>query len=346
MIKLPNYNVVVPVTPDLNLTKRPRITVEGERNHLEYELEVTNVTEINLPWAPIAINWVEVYCNGVRLVNPRIIGISGGDLFEVFNVRNKVITFNTPITGVIKVICDTEPTHFWGSLILNANNVQGFYVYTTVHDFEILKWNITAGTVNGLTFNVFYEPGPEFQENSYVLIEDCVPSVFNGNFKVLHSTPESVTFRGTTTLEILAEDPIPITENRVWYNTDSKLYNQSKLDASTGTIIVKTYTTKSSLAAEVTLIESVPSKSYITTPGKISGFGNATVKKLQGISLYAEPIIITQPRHGYARLTTDRQSIAYVPNLNYKGFDTFSWSMINQHGQIGTPKCVQINVRD
>ena len=81
-------------------------------------------------------------------------------------------------------------------------------------------------------------------------------------------------------------------------------------------------------------------------PGTIDGFGNATVKELQGISLYTEPVIITQPQHGYARLSGDRQSIAYVPNVGYKGNDTFSWAMINQHGQISSPKCVQIKISD
>lgn len=211
-------------------------------------------------------------------------------LNEIFNIQNNVITFETPITGTLKIICDTQPTHYWNSLIINGKNVQGFYNYTNVKNFNVLDWKITAGTVNGLTFNVFYEPGPTFQSNSYVIIKDCTPTSFNGNFKVLNSTPEMVAFRGNV------------------------------------------------------LVGDVPSKAYITKPGKISGFGNLTTKQLQGISLYSEPIIITQPHHGYARLTTDRKSIAYVPNTNYSGFDTFSWTLINQHGQIGIPKCVQINV--
>ena len=339
-------NIKVVLSTNTPFNKNAFSLADGERRHLEYTTTVTNALVIDLPWMPTAPDWVEIYLDGIRVVNPRIKSITGGNLFEVFNVTNKTITFNSPLTGKLQIICDTKATHYWGSLILNARNVQGFYVYTQVHNFEILKWNVTAGTVNGLTFNVFYEPGPEFQANSYVIIENCVPTAFNGNFKVIQSTPESVTFRGETTLEVLTDDPVPLTANRVWYNTTSKLYKQSKLNKQTNAIDVITYTTKAQLAAAVTLIESPPSKSYITKPGIISGFGNATVTKLQGISLYSEPIIITHPTHGYARLTADRQSIAYVPNANFKGFDTFSWSMINQHGQIGTPKCVQINIRD
>ena len=65
----------------------------------------------------------------------------------------------------------------------------------------------------------------------------------------------------------------------------------------------------------------------------------------EGIGLYSEPVIITQPYHGYARLTADRKGIAYIPNLNYTGNDAFSWALINQHGQIGEPRCVNISVR-
>lgn len=346
MIKVPNYNVVVPTTPDLTLYKRPRVVDEGDRNHLQHDITVLDETTIQLPWKPMAPDWVEIYKDDIRIVNPRIKGITGGDLFEVFNVENDLITFNTPLSGNLKIICDTQPAHFWGSLILNAKNVQGFYIYTDVHDIELMDWNITAGTVKGLTFNVFYEPGPKFQANSYVIIKDCVPTAFNGNFKVMQSTPESVTFRGETTVEVLPDDPLPpILTERIWYNLKTKVYKHAKFD-SNNSIVVNTYSSRAALDAAVPRIDDVPTKSYITKPGTISGFGNATVKQLQGISLYSEPIIITQPRHGYARLTTDRQSIAYVPNKNYKGFDTFSWSMINQHGQIGTPKCVEINIRD
>jgi hypothetical protein len=208
-------------------------------------------------------------------------------LFEVYNVTDKLIRFNHPITGTVRVICDTQPSQHWRSLILNASNVQGYYTYKTVHNLEIRDWSVLGGQVNGLTYHVFYEPGPEFRSNSYVIVDGCLPKSFNGNYRVLNSTAGSVTFRG---------------------NAAGRFSMQRK--------------------------------------GTIRGFGNITIKELQGISLYTEPVIITQPQHGYARLTGNRQEIAYVPNVNYRGNDTFSWSMINQHGQIGAPKCVQIRVSD
>lgn len=286
MIKVPNYNVVVPVTPDLVLYTNPRTTAEGDRKHLVHEVEVTDAVLIDLPWIPIAQNWVEIYQDGIRIVNPRIESATGGDLFEIFNVRNNVVIFNKPVTGSLKIICDTTSSHYWGSLIISTDNVQGSYVYADANYVVIENWNITAGTANGTTYNVFFKPGPEYQPGSYVIIENCEPTIFNGNFQINRSTRESVSFTGK-----------------------------------------------------------VPTKDTIKIPGLISGFGNVTYKQIKGISLYSEPIIITQPVHGYARLTTDRQAIAYIPDVNYTGNDTFSWSMINQHGQIGTPKCVQIIIR-
>lgn len=287
MIKIPNYNVTVPVTPDLSLYIKPRYVYDAERQALSHSVQVTEAVTVQLPWLPTAQDWVEVYIDGVRLINPRIRSATGGSLFEVYNVSDRIITFNTPVTGSLTILCDTEPTHHWRSLLINAQNVQGFYIYKDVYNFVVTDWPVINGYYNGLTYKVFYNSGPTFQSNSYVIIKNCVPSAFNGNFRVTSSTPGSVTFRGNTA-----------------------------------------------------------GRSTMQKPGTINGFGNARLKELQGISLYSEPVIITQPQHGYARLSGDRQSIAYVPNVGYKGNDTFSWAMINQHGQIGAPKCIQIKVSD
>ena len=287
MIKVPNYNVVVPFTPDLKLYMKPRYTQDADRNELRYETTVNNAVALELPWLPTAQDWVEVYVNHIRLVNPRVRDATGGSLFEVYNVKNRIIKFNQPISGLVTVICDTQATHHWRSLIMNADNIQGFYVYKEAHDIEIANWKIWGGQVKGLTYNVYFDPGPTYRANTYVIIDGCTPTSFNGNFQVTRSSAGSVTFRGNT----------------------AGIFS-------------------------------------MTTPGTIKGFGNIKAKELDGIALYTEPVIITQPHHGYARLTANRKSIAYVPNVGYKGNDTFSWSMINQHGQIAEPKCVQIHIAD
>lgn len=62
------------------------------------------------------------------------------------------------------------------------------------------------------------------------------------------------------------------------------------------------------------------------------------------IASYCEPIVLTQPEHGFARLTDDRMSILYIPDIGYTGPDAFSYSVFTQRGQLANPKCVQIQV--
>lgn len=61
-------------------------------------------------------------------------------------------------------------------------------------------------------------------------------------------------------------------------------------------------------------------------------------------ALHCEPIVVTQPVHGYARLTSDRLSIVYVPPLGFNGGDAFSYTVITDRAQIAEPKCVFVQV--
>lgn len=62
------------------------------------------------------------------------------------------------------------------------------------------------------------------------------------------------------------------------------------------------------------------------------------------LALHCEPIILTQPVFGYARLTSDRMSIVYVPPLGFNGGDAFSYTVISDRAQIAEPKCIFIQV--
>lgn len=72
---------------------------------------------------------------------------------------------------------------------------------------------------------------------------------------------------------------------------------------------------------------------------------NTKLQLRVGDALYAEPIVLSQPAHGYAVLSNNRKSLVYVPNSGYVGFDTFSYTLMTQHGQIGMPKCVSVEIR-
>ena len=291
VIPVKNYKVVVPTIPDLKFTRTKRITVLGDRQELRYSVTASLLTEIVLPWKPTAPEWVEVYINGIRLINPRVTALSqfeystGGTLYEKFNVSRSTIKFNSPQSGVILVICDTLASHWAGSTIVDPKNHQALIETSIVSNVVILNTAIIGGYQRGRTVHISYEVGPKFELNSYAILRGNLPAAtFNGNVQVVTSTAGSIEF----------------TTNNANIST-----------------------------------------MHLT--GHIDGFASEyTWYKNTSTALYAEPVIITQPVHGYARLTADRQSIAYVPNLNYVGNDTFSWTLITQHGQVGTPKCVYI----
>lgn len=287
MLKVPNYDVVVPTVPTVRLETKKRTTTDADRNELVHEFVADSDTIVELPWNPVSTHWVEVYVDGIRLINPLTGSQKSGQIFESYNVVGRIVKFNQPLTGQIKIICDTAATHHWRSLVIGAQNVQAFYETKQLYDFRIKEWPIYGGQAVGTNYRVNYKPGPDFLTNSYVIISGCEPKKFNGNFLVKNSTEGTVFF-----------------------------------DSSTSTRVT------------------------MTKKGVISGFGNLKVNSMTGISLYSEPVVLTQPYHGYVRLTTDRKSMAYIPDKNYVGNDTFSWTLITQHGQIGDPKCciVKVNV--
>ena len=286
MIKVPNYNVVVPTVPDVRLDTNRRLTADGDRNALEFDYVADSVTLLQLPWQPTSPHWVEIYVGGIRLVNPRTTSFVTGQQYEVYNVIGDIVKFTQPVTGNLKFICDTAGSHHYSSLIIGAQNVQAYYETKTLYDFIVKEWPVEGGQAVGTQYRVNYKPGPDFLDQSYVIIKGCIPTKFNGNFQVVRSTPNTVYFTSNITPRI--------------------------------NMIVN---------------------------GTITGLGNVTVNSMEGIGLYSEPVILHQPYHGYVRLSTDRRSMAYVPDRNYVGNDTFSWSLINQHGQIGEPKCCVIRVR-
>lgn len=71
---------------------------------------------------------------------------------------------------------------------------------------------------------------------------------------------------------------------------------------------------------------------------------NAQGYQSAGISLFHEPVVVTEPNNGYARLSFDRKELVYLPKLGFTGKDFFSYTVINNHGQYAKPKCIYITV--
>jgi len=297
MIVVPNYTVVVPVTPELRLSTPWRVDNSGDRGEHNYSISVDStaaVSVLTLPWTPVAPEWVEVYVDGSRLVNPRVTGkdtdvnsITARTLYQAFNVVGRKIHFATPVSGDIKIICDTKATPWWGGLKIDIRNFQGNVETTTMSNIIVNSWNIIGGHRRGFKTVIEYDVGPQFFTNSNITISGCSPDAYNGaNIQIVDSTFGSITFNA----------------------------NSAGVD-------------------------------FMTVKGNISGFAPIFTTNIHtGVSLYCEPVVLTQPYNGYARLSADRRSIVYVPNFQFVGQDTFSWATITQHGQVSEPQCVYIKV--
>lgn len=59
---------------------------------------------------------------------------------------------------------------------------------------------------------------------------------------------------------------------------------------------------------------------------------------------FCEPMILTLPLNGYVRVSNDHKSLIYVPKNAFSGYDTFSYTVITDRGQIANPKCVYVRV--
>lgn len=71
------------------------------------------------------------------------------------------------------------------------------------------------------------------------------------------------------------------------------------------------------------------------------------IKNVQGslsakASLFVEPIIMTEPSFGYARLSEDRKSIVYKQTDLSATQDSFSYCLINNHGQYSNNACIYL----
>jgi len=86
---------------------------------------------------------------------------------------------------------------------------------------------------------------------------------------------------------------------------------------------------------------------YATAFGaNINGVGlyNTAIRNRVGDALYTEPIVIRQPMYGHVRITENRRNMIYVPKKNFYGWDSFTYTLLTQHGQIGKPECCSVRV--
>jgi hypothetical protein len=110
-------------------------------------------------------------------------------------------------------------------------------------------------------------------------------------------------------------------------------------------VVGQTLNFKESVFGEIIVISdtNIPSAEE-EKAGVLIDIENIQGYKSKSISLYHEPVVMTQPEFGYARLSFDRKSILYVPHPGFSGADQFNYCIINNHGQQSRNRCIRIKV--
>jgi hypothetical protein len=231
---VPNHHVIVPRAQDYVIMTANVITSPlAARQHDQYDVSVSNATRINLPFVPVCAAWVEIYLDGLRILNPRYptrqtMGIPN----EVYTIQSNTVIFNTAITGNVRVIADR-----------------------------------------------ISQPLPEMTSNTKI--------------------------RG----HVISFD------NHQSYDRYRQRFNSARWASGKANVNVNT----------VNVI-------------------NTTLTQRVGDALWTEPVVLRQPEHGYARITSDRRSILFVADQYYSGLDHFTYTLMTQHGQCSPPACITVNI--
>ena len=133
MLIVPNCRFIHPFAEEINITVLPNdgITVNSDviyplipdRSTQYYTAEVSNLTTIVLPWTPINEAWIEIYIDGIRIIN---ISNDFGLSYNQYVVIGNSISLSTPITGTLEVFCDAALDPVLSSdNIITVDNLQG-----------------------------------------------------------------------------------------------------------------------------------------------------------------------------------------------------------------------------
>ena len=110
MLIVPNNHVVVPKTGEISVEIKDQVTSDlmKRRAHVR-RYQLVNTTILELDFTPLSDQWLELYLDGHRMINyiyPTFNHI--GIRYETYNLyNNKFIRFENPVTGNLKIVCDT-----------------------------------------------------------------------------------------------------------------------------------------------------------------------------------------------------------------------------------------------
>lgn len=113
MLTISNCRVIMPIANDIELTvyvNEPTLEfpVIMGRNELSFTYTMALTTQLEVPWKIPGPLMVEIYKDGIRVINRSTdFGTTHLDPPQLtYSIDGQMITFNQPVAGEIKVICD------------------------------------------------------------------------------------------------------------------------------------------------------------------------------------------------------------------------------------------------
>jgi len=139
VLVVPNHHIIVPKTKDLSYKMLNTITNAGMiRLAQEQNTYMNNQNVLELSFTPISREWVEVYLDGYRVINPKYANKQAPGLpYEEYNISGNTVIFSNAVTGNVRVICDEvlKPESEYTSdltkkgLVIPVINVQSYDIY-------------------------------------------------------------------------------------------------------------------------------------------------------------------------------------------------------------------------
>jgi len=332
-----------------------------------YALITTATKFIKKGWHTIKINAIN--SGGAGGIGATIQNNNGDIVWTTYDVRNAQDSGGH--SGVAARAINSDGLMIWNTR--SIRNARELYEYSTKKigdactSYCEIEFDIAS---NGVPFAIdIFPPVPEaedltgnivpFLTTSYYDIINNVPPVngtrllnpkyathdTNGipgetffithDNKIKFSRPLTgvVTVICDTVMEPAANAVVVNIKNIQSLDTYVHRFNPARWASGTGNIVVKN--------------DSGP----LATPNVVSatntnalGLYNTQLRLNVGDSHYSEAMVLSQPHHGYARITDNRRNIAYVPFPDYSGPDSFTYTLLTQTGQAGPPKSMYINV--
>lgn len=142
---VPNHHVIVPKVYDIT-GEMPVVTTDvrtRRQAHIQREV-LNNDYQVQLNFVPLSDQWIELYLDDYRIVNPKYATIATpGVRYDEYNLdANYVIKFLNPQTGNLKIICDTL-SHTDAESYINYQPAGIYILFDNLQSHDVFQKHFT-----------------------------------------------------------------------------------------------------------------------------------------------------------------------------------------------------------